>query len=100
MRFIYSDVMQRHTEIDRLEVQSFEMGVYLVKVQIGQNIGMLYEGERLKRFNNTQQIRDAFESIKVKIAVMKHDSPYDEMIGNPPKAENPMVLPFSMIQPY
>ncbi len=76
------------------------MGVYLVHIQVGEEVGMLYEKGRLMRFNNIQQIRDAFENIQVTNAVMKHDSPYDEMIGNPPKAENSMVLPFSMTQPY
>jgi hypothetical protein len=33
-------------------------------------------------------------------AVMVHDSPYDEMIGNPNKAEPSMQMPFSMEQPY
>ncbi|MEC8228366.1 MAG: DUF6482 family protein, partial [Pseudomonadota bacterium] len=31
---------------------------------------------------------------------MKHETPYDEMIGNPPKAEHAMALPFSMDMPY
>lgn len=31
---------------------------------------------------------------------MKYDSPYDEMIGNPPKSAQQMALPFSMQLPY
>ncbi|MFT5996948.1 MAG: hypothetical protein ACI9RV_002558, partial [Glaciecola sp.] len=42
----------------------------------------------------------AFEPFDVKQAVMVHDSPYDEMIGNPNKPEKSMEMPFSMQQPY
>ncbi|WP_373415198.1 DUF6482 family protein [Glaciecola sp. KUL10] len=37
---------------------------------------------------------------ELKKAVMTHDSPYEEMIGNPNKASDKMEMPFSMKQPY
>ncbi|MEC8748358.1 MAG: DUF6482 family protein, partial [Pseudomonadota bacterium] len=45
-------------------------------------------------------IREAFAHCHVQQAVMKHDTPYDEMIGNPPKSKEQMALPFSMDLPY
>jgi hypothetical protein len=33
-------------------------------------------------------------------AQMLHESPYDEMIGNPESAQSAGLLPFSMAQPY
>lgn len=100
MKFDYASLLQNPQTVNCLEVQSFEMGVYLVQLTIGVEAGMVYENEQLKRFKSAQQIREAFENMDIKKAVMKHDSPYDEMIGNPPKADNPMVLPFCMTQPY
>lgn len=87
--------------IERLEVQSFEMNVYLVKLKIDGVSGFVYdEHDRPMRFYASQQIRDLFEHCHVKSAVMVHDSPYDEMIGNPMKPEESMEMPFSMQQPY
>jgi hypothetical protein len=52
------------------------------------------------RFFSTGQIREVFSHCTVQQAVMKYDSPYDEMIGNPPKSAQQMALPFSMQLPY
>lgn len=100
MKFDYNKVIDKSMVIDQLEVQSFEMNVYLVKIYNGESSGMLYQGDSLKRFHSTQQVRDAFENVDVLKAVMVHESPYDEMIGNPPKATESMAVPFSMTQPY
>ncbi|WP_026376101.1 DUF6482 family protein [Aestuariibacter salexigens] len=101
MKFNFSDLVGKQTGIDLLEVQSFEMNVYLVKVRIGNDEGLVYGKEdRPMRFHSTQHIRDAFENNPVKEAIMTHDSPYDEMIGNPPKANDNISVPFSMTQPY
>jgi len=87
--------------INKLEVQSFEMNVYLVKLDIGGQSGFVYDNkDKPMRFHSSQQIRDVFEHCKVKKAVMTHDSPYEEMIGNPEKASERMEMPFSMNQPY
>lgn len=100
MKFDYKKLIDNRMVIDQLEVQSFEMNVYLVKIYNGDASGMLYQGDSLKRFHSSQQIRDAFESVHVVKAVMVHESPYDEMIGNPPKAKGSMAVPFSMTQLY
>jgi hypothetical protein len=52
------------------------------------------------RFHSSQHIRDSFATCVVDKAVMVHDSPYEEMIGNPPKSNEAMAMPFSMTQPY
>ncbi|GAB5382151.1 MAG: hypothetical protein Alis3KO_36640 [Aliiglaciecola sp.] len=100
MAFDFQNLSDQRIIIDKLEVQSFEMNVYLVKLYVKDHQGMLYNGGKLMRFHSTQQIRDAFATMHVVEAVMMHESPYDEMIGNPPKVKEPMVLPFSMTQPY
>ncbi|MBT0587904.1 DUF6482 family protein [Alteromonas oceanisediminis] len=101
MKFKYSSIPLQGFQIDLLEVHSFEMNVYLVALNVGRNSGMVYDDKnKPKRFYSTQQIREAFADCRVEKAVMVHDTPYDEMIGNPPKASNKMALPFSMQQPY
>ncbi len=100
-KYIMSNILKQAIAIEKLEVQSFEMNVYLVKLHTVNESGFVYgDNDRPMRFNNSQQIRDAFESCSIKTAVMVHDSPYDEMIGNPNKPEQSMEMPFSMQQPY
>ncbi|MEM0912491.1 MAG: DUF6482 family protein [Pseudomonadota bacterium] len=100
-KFLYSDIERESHHIERLEVQSFEMNVYLIKLHMNGKQGFVYgNDDRPQRFNASQEIREAFAHCKVDIAVMVHESPYDEMIGNPRKAAYPMELPFSMALPY
>jgi hypothetical protein len=100
-KFFIADIKKDPIAITTLEVQSFEMNVYLVKLFTKDAEGFVYDSQnKPMRFNNSQQIRDAFEFCEVVSAVMVHDSPYDEMIGNPNKAEPSMRMPFSMEQPY
>ncbi|MFA3790921.1 DUF6482 family protein [Aliiglaciecola sp. SL4] len=100
MKFEYQLLINQNQVIDELELQSFEMNIYLIKLKIGSEQGMLYDNGKLMRFNNSQQVRDAFADVKVLSSVMIHDSPYDEMIGNPPKTAANLKVPFSMQQPY
>ncbi|WP_100642379.1 DUF6482 family protein [Alteromonas facilis] len=100
MKFPFS-ALSPDQAIDLLEVHSFEMNVYLVQLTIGSHTGMVYDdNDRPQRFHSAQQIREIFAEFEVLKAVMVHDTPYDEMIGNPPKASERMALPFSMSQPY
>jgi hypothetical protein len=87
--------------IERLEVQSFEMNVYLVKVTIAGEAGFVTDKNNSPmRFHNSQMVRDMFDHCDVQSAIMTHDSPYDEMIGNPMKKSDLSEMPFSMNQPY
>lgn len=100
MKYQLDSLLQAPVDIQVLELHSFEMNVYLVKVKLNDEIGLVYEGDAPKRFHSTQHVRDTFENCQIREAFMVHESPYDEMIGNPPKSERAMVLPFSMEQPY
>mgnify|MGYP006981148601 FL=1 len=86
--------------VEMLTVRSYEMNVYLVELKVGDETGLVYEGDRPKRFHSTQHVRDTFASCIILAAQMLHESPYDEMIGNPKSAQNLSTLPFSMGQPY
>ena len=100
-KYPMSMLAKKPHHIERIEVQSFEMNVYLVKVTIAGESGFVTDksGSPM-RFHNSQMVRDSFEHCKVDSAVMTHDSPYDEMIGNPMKASDVTEMPFSMDQPY
>ncbi len=100
-KFLMSSIEQKGIFINKLEVQSFEMNVYLVKLHTGEESGFVYDKhDKPLRFYNSQQIREAFEHCDVQNAVLTHDSPYDEMIGNPAGTKQVMEMPFSMAQPY
>ena len=101
MKFVYSELLNSSHNIDLLEVHSFEMNVYLVNLTIEQHSGMVYDDtDKPMRFHSAAHIREFFADFNVESAVMVHDTPYDEMIGNPPKANQKMALPFSMTLPY
>ncbi|MET1218492.1 MAG: DUF6482 family protein [Glaciecola sp.] len=101
MKFTLAQLNPDSTIIEYLEVQSFEVNVYLVKLTIADESGFVYDkNDNIMRFHSSQHIRDVFGEYQVKQAVMVHDSPYDEMIGNPPKQSAAMAMPFSMAQPY
>ena len=88
-------------QIERLEVPSFEMNVYLVKITVAGKTGFVTDkNDSPMRFFSTQMVKDLFSHCEVGIAVMTQDSPYDEMIGNPVKAKDSTEIPFSMAQPY
>lgn len=100
-KFKFNEIVSTSLSIDYLEVQSYEMNVYLVYLTVGSQSGLVYDDKgNPKRFTSTGQIREVFAHCDVDKAVMKHDSPYDEMIGNPPKSKDQMALPFTMDLPY
>ena len=100
-KFYFRDIEHTPMVIDYLEVQSYEMNVYLVHLCVGLRSGLVYdEKKNPMRFYSAGQIRELFAHCEVEKAVMKHDTPYDEMIGNPPKAAYSMALPFTMTLPY
>ncbi|MFT5838802.1 MAG: hypothetical protein ACI9UT_001298 [Flavobacteriales bacterium] len=99
-KFWIKDVKSQSINVDMLTVCSYELNVYLVKLRVGESTGLVYEGDSPKRFHSSQHIRDAFDGLHILAAQMIHESPYDEMIGNPESAQSLGTLPFSMAQPY
>lgn len=105
-RFCYKEIKNSPLSIKLLEVLSFEMNIYLVRLTIlegsGLQHGLVYDMENDKpmRFSTTIEIKEFFQSCIVESAVMVHDSPYDEMINNPPKQAQQTALPFSMTLPF
>ena len=83
--------------IHKLRVLSFEMNIYLVDVELDDYRGLIRDEKgNPMRFHSVTQIKELFSGIEVKEAELVHESPYDEMIGNPPRANNAMVLPIQI----
>lgn len=100
-KFLSREIENAPQEIEFLEVQSFEMNVYLVQLTMAGKTGLVYnDKDQPMRFYSASHVREFFAHCNIGHAYMKHDTPYDEMIGNPPKAEHSMALPFSMDLPY
>lgn len=96
-KFFADKITQAPLNINQLEVQSFEMNVYLVKLTVGNQTGMVFSrGGHIKRFNSMSHIREFFSHCDIDAAHLTHDSPYDEMIGNPPKATQSAVMPLNI----
>ena len=99
-KFWIKDIKAQSINVDMLTVCSYELNVYLVKLRVGENTGLVYEADSPKRFYSSQHIRDTFDGLNILAAQMIHESPYDEMIGNSESAQSLGTLPFSMAQPY
>lgn len=100
-KFMSSEIEKTSLKVESLEVQSFEMNVYLVQLTIDGKTGYVFSAKNQPmRFYSVGHIREFFAHCEVENSFMTHDTPYDEMIGNPPKAEHSMALPFSMTLPY
>ncbi|MBT4883732.1 MAG: NADH-quinone reductase [Glaciecola sp.] len=101
IKFYFAKFDNQPIHIEHLEVQSFELSIYLVKLTVAGETGFVYDkNDNIMRFNSSQHIRDGFAACRVDHAILVHDSPYEEMIGNPPKSAESMAMPFSMTQPY
>lgn len=89
-----NEVLDSQTVIDRLRILSFEMNIYLVDVELEAFRGLVRDEKgNPQRFASVTEIKDLFGQCTVRKAELVHESPYDEMIGNPPRANNQMVLP-------
>ena len=80
--------------INRLRILSFEMNIYLVEIETDDGRDLVRDTSGVpERFKSVSQIKELFAECQVLQAELVHESPYDEMIGNPPRANNALVLP-------
>lgn len=87
-------ILDNPPAIIRLRILSFEMNIYLVELQTEETRDLVRdELGKPQRFQSVSQIKEVFSECDVQNAELVHESPYDEMIGNPPKAASQMVLP-------
>ncbi|XOV80496.1 MAG: DUF6482 family protein [Aestuariibacter sp.] len=90
-------LLKQQILIEKLSILSFEMNIYLVTVLTKDFQGLIKNPDgNPQRFRSVQQVKEEFAECNVKFAELIHESPYDEMIGNPAKANDQMVLPINM----
>jgi hypothetical protein len=63
--FWIKDIKSHSVTVDMLTVCSYELNVYLVKLKVHKNTGLVYEGDSPKRFHSSQHIRDAFDGLNI-----------------------------------
>lgn len=87
------------TVIDELTIHSFEMGLYLAKVQCQGQTGFILQSDLLQkgqrrpqRFKSVTEVLQLLDKAQVKNAVLLHQSAYDEMVGQGGKVDNSLRL--------
>jgi hypothetical protein len=84
----------RNRVIPALTVRSVTMSVCTVEVELDNNTYVLCDSQdRVMRFNGVEHARNSLSHLEVEQALLLHDSPYDEMVGTPEVAGEPILVP-------
>lgn len=77
------------TCIEQVIVHSLEHMIYQVTVTLDDQERLLYtdQGKPYKG-QSLEEVRELFEDVQVNNAYLRHDSAYDEMIGQPQRENN------------
>lgn len=85
MKIYLSDIAS-HT-VDRIIINSLEQALYQVMVVVdGEEHVVWVNDQKTLIHRNLTKLREQIEHIKVDDIVLRHESPYDEMIGQPVRA--------------
>jgi len=78
----YEHLNRDGVEIQHLNIHSYEMGLYLVEVELNDVKGFVYtDSDTLKKFKSVAEVKDAFGACRVLHTHLLHQSAYDEMCG-------------------
>lgn len=88
------DKLPQYFYIDKLIYHSVELSLYMVSVIIDEQEHYITDkkGNYIKASNLTS-LQKEFATIEAKETVLRHSSPYDEMIGGPEKDNNLLEVP-------
>jgi hypothetical protein len=96
MKFTLENLRKRKVVLDKVTIHSFDMSLYLVELNVGQHSGMLVgSNDRPLHFRSVEQVKNEMADFHIRNAQLKHESPFDEMIGNPESAKQPLIVPLS-----
>lgn len=91
MKFLISE-LEFHC-IEKLVIQSLELALYQAMVVVDGEEHLVWENEKkILVTRNLSDIRDKFQPFKIPQTVLRHESPYDEMIGQPTGTGNRMEV--------
>lgn len=98
MKYFYSE-LEFHS-IDKLIICSLELALYQAFVVIdGEEHAVWESGKKILRTRNLIEMREKFAPFNIGTTVLRHDSPYDEMVGQPVSSGNRMEVPLG-VNPY
>ena len=87
-------------EIEKLIINSLEQALYQAIVVINSEEHVVWlNSEKTLTTRNLTKMREYFEKLDIKEIVLRHESPYDEMVGQPPKNGNRLEVPLRQ-NPY
>lgn len=96
MKFTLESLRQKEAALDEITIHSYDMGLYLVELTIGANKGLLCEKSgRPVRFKSVEHVKNGMSGLLAAKVQLKHKSAFDEMIGNPDSAKQPLAIPLS-----
>ncbi|MFD2165634.1 DUF6482 family protein [Thalassotalea euphylliae] len=84
MKLLYQDLPSR--KIDKLIINSLEQALYQAIAVINGDEHVIWESEtKTLTTRNLTKMREHFEHMDIEAIVLRHESAYDEMVGQPPK---------------
>ncbi|REL28717.1 hypothetical protein DXX93_20525 [Thalassotalea euphylliae] len=87
MKLLYKDL--RSKRIDKLIINSLEQALYQALVVIDDTEHMVWlSADKTLTTRNLTKMREHFEKLEIKEIVLRHESAYDEMVGQPTKQGN------------
>lgn len=87
-----------YTSLEKVIVHSVDQMLYIITIVIDGQEHLLYKNDgRPFRTGRMSEIHQALARANAEETVLRHDSPYDEMIGHPPKeGANTLEVPFTV----
>ncbi len=86
--------LKQYFVVDKLIYHSIDLSLYYVTVVIdAQEYPVLDESGQRLTGRNLLSLQKQLADIHCKNHVLRHSSPYDEMIGGPEKGDNSMEVP-------
>ncbi|MCY7295893.1 DUF6482 family protein [Alteromonas sp. a30] len=87
MKLLFSD-LPKYT-IQKLVINSIDQAIYQAIVVIDNHEHVVWENsENVLRARSVMALRESFEPLGIDNIVLRHESAYDEMVGQPPKTAN------------
>lgn len=94
MNHISMASLRQVLEIEKVIVHSLDQVLYQVSVILsGQEYYVVDKKSKLIRSHSILSIQALFDGLNYKAMVLRQQSAYDEMVGQPPKGDNTLEVP-------
>ncbi len=97
MKLTFAEFSQLGEAVD-VVIHSLEQALYQITVQVAGETYLLAENSgRIFRCHSLQQARTALQTLPVASLMLRQQSAYDEMVGQPVRAlDNALEIPLSL----